>query len=103
MSFFEDMEKSLTEAIEMEKGNIPVKERKDMPAKTYYIANDEEELIDNLIQLRKSEHISQEELAVLTGITQQSISRFEKKKHNPSLKLFVSIVNAMGYKIQLVK
>ena len=34
MSFFEDIEKGLLEAIEMERGYIPTVERKDMPART---------------------------------------------------------------------
>lgn len=103
MSFFEDMEKSLLEAIEMEKGNIPVKERKGMAAPTFYVSDDDTILIDKVINIRKSENISQSELAEKTGSTQQAISRFENKMHNSSLKLFVSIVNALGYEIQFVK
>lgn len=103
MSFYEDMERALLEAIEIEKGNIPVKEREGMPAKTFYVADDDQKLIDNLIEIRKRENISQAELAEITGNSQQSISRFEKKTHSPSMKLFSSIVNALGYEVQLVK
>ena len=39
MSFYEDMKKSLLEAIEIEKGNIPVKKREGMLADTYYASN----------------------------------------------------------------
>lgn len=39
MGFYEDMEKSLLEAIEIEKGNIPLSERKDMLAPTFYAEN----------------------------------------------------------------
>ena len=35
MGFCEDMEKSLLEAIEMEKGNIPIVEKENMPAPTF--------------------------------------------------------------------
>lgn len=38
--FFEDTKNGLLQAIEIERGNIPVKERKNMPAKTYYIDTD---------------------------------------------------------------
>lgn len=103
MSFYEDMEKSLLEAIEMDKGNLPVKERVGMPVKTLYIADSDKDLIDKLIEIRKNEEISQEDLARMAGSTQQAISRLEKKTHSPSLKLFSSIVDAMGYKVQLVK
>ena len=41
MGFYKDMEKSLLEAIEIEKNNIPLKERENMPAPTYYIQDDD--------------------------------------------------------------
>lgn len=103
MSFYEDMERALLEAIEIEKGSIPVKEKKGMPAKTLYVADDEQKLIDDLIEIRKQENISQAELAERTGNSQQSISRFEKKMHSPSMKLYSKIVSALGYEVKLVK
>ena len=53
--------------------------------------------------LRKEQNMSQNKLAELTGNKQQAISRLEKNEHSPSLKLFYSIVNALGYDIKLVK
>lgn len=103
MSFYTDMERALLEAIEIEKGNVPLVERENMPARTYYVAEDEQKLIDELIEIRKSENMSQAELAHMTGNTQQAISRFEKKTHSSSMKLFSSVVNALGYEIRLVK
>ena len=103
MSFYEDMEKSLLEAIEIEKGNIPVTERKGMPAPTYYISESDKELVDELVEIRKKENISQKQLAEMTGNKQQAISRTEKKEHSPSLKLFCNLVNALGYELKLVK
>lgn len=103
MSFYEDMEKSLLEAIEIEKGNIPLKERKGMPAPTYYIPDNDKKLVENLIAIRKKENISQKDLAEMTGNSQQAISRFEKQTHSPSLKMFTNIVHALGYELKLVK
>ena len=103
MSFYEDMEKSLLEAIEMEKGNIPIAKREGMPAPTYYIADKDKELVDKLIEIRKKENVSQKQLAEMTGSKQQGISRFEKKEHSPSLKMFYSMVSALGYELQIVK
>lgn len=103
MGFFEDMEKALLEAIEMEKGNIPMVEREDMPAPTFYAADKERELIDELVNARKEQNMSQSQLAKLTGNKQQAISRMENKEHSPSLKSFSSIANALGYELQLVK
>ena len=60
-------------------------------------------MIDNIIALRKENNISQTELADLTGSNQQTISRFEKKAHSPSLVLFVKIIDALGYEMQIVK
>lgn len=103
MSFYEDMERALLEAIEIEKGNIPLTEREGMPAKTFYVAEDDQKLIDNLIEIRKKENVSQAELAEITGNSQQAISRFEKKTHSPSIKMFSNIINALGYEVHLVK
>lgn len=101
--FFDDTMQGLLEAIEIEKGNIPLKEKKDMPARTYYVADDDLQLIDKIVEIRKKENISQTELAEMTGDSQQAISRFEKKSHNASIKMFSKIVRALGYEIQLVK
>lgn len=38
MGFYEDIEKSLLEAIEMENGNLPLIQKESMPAPTYTVA-----------------------------------------------------------------
>lgn len=101
--FFNETMTGLLEAIEIEKGNISLIEKKGMPARTFYVADDDQKLIDDLIEIRKKENISQSELAKITGNSQQSISRFEKKIHSPSVKLLLNIAKALGYEIQLVK
>ncbi len=103
MGFYEDMEKALLEAIEIEKGNIPLKERENMPAPTFYVADDDDKLIDEIVEIRKAENMSQIELAKKAGSTQQAISRLERKTNSPSLKLLISILDALGYKLQIVK
>ena len=75
--FFDDTMQGLLQAIEIEKGNIPLTERKGMPASTL--------------------------LAKMTGNTQQAISRFEKKNHSPSLQTFCNILDALGYGIVIEK
>lgn len=101
--FFDDTMQGLLEAIEIERGSIPIVEKANMPATTFSVADDSKELIDKVVEIRKNQNISQTELAAMTGSSQQAISRFEKKSHNASIGLFSSIVNALGYKIQLVK
>lgn len=103
MGFYEDMEKSLLEAIEMEKGNIPLTKKENMPAPTFTASDKERELIDELINLRKEQNMSQNRLAELTGNKQQAISRIEKKEHSPSLKLFYSMLHALGYDLKIVR
>ncbi len=103
MSFYEDMEKSLLQAIVMEKGEIPLTERKNMPAPTFVAENKEKELIDEVVNIRRSQNVSQNKLAEMTGNRQQSISRMEKKENSPSLKMFCNMVNALGYDLKIVK
>lgn len=103
MGFYEDMEKSLLEAIEMEKGNIAVTQKENMPTPTFTASNREKALIDELVSLRKEQNITQNQLAQMTGNKQQSISRLEKKEHSPSLRLFSSLLDALGYDLQIVK
>ena len=101
--FFDETMQGLLEAVAIEKGKIPLTEKKGMPAPTFYAADKEKELIDELVGLRKKQNVSQRELAEMTGNKQQAISRMEKKEHSPSLKLFYSMVSALGYDLQIVK
>lgn len=103
MGFYEELEKGLLEAIAMEKGEIPIVEKENMPAPTFVAAEKEKNLIEEIVQIRKEQKLTQSKLAELTGTKQQTISRTENKEHSPSLKLFYSIVNALGYELKLVK
>ena len=101
--FFDDTMQGLLEAVAIEKGEISLEQKQNMPAPTFVASDKEKELIDELINIRKEKNISQSELAKLTGNKQQAISRLETKEHSPSLKLFYSMVNALGYDLKLVK
>ena len=103
MGMYNDIEKSLLEAIAIEKGNVQLSKRENMPALTLYAADKEHELIDELVKFRKEQNITQSQLAMMTGNKQQAISRTEKKEHSPSLKLFYSMARALGYEVKLVK
>lgn len=102
-SFFDDTMQGLLEAVEIEKGNISLIQKDNMPAPTFTASDKEKELIDEIVSLRKKQNMSQDQLAKLTGNRQQAISRLEKKEHSPSLKLFYSIVRALGYDLKIVK
>lgn len=101
--FFEDTMQSLLQAVAIDKGKIEMKEVEGFPAPTFRAEAIESDLIDSVINLRKESNISQTELADLTDVKQQNISRFEKKTHSPSLTFFVKVIDALGYKMELVK
>ena len=100
---FDDTMQGLLQAIEIEKGNIPLTEREGMPAPSFHVSSDDKELVDKLIEIRKQENVSQSELAKMTGNTQQAISRLEKKNHSPSLQTFCTVLDALGYGIAIEK
>lgn len=66
-------------------------------------SREEYRLIGEMISLRKTENITQEQLADMIGSKQQVISRIEKRENSPSLKNFCNILNALGYELQIVK
>ena len=80
-------------------------ERKNSPEfnKAWEESREEYRLIGEMISIRKKNKITQSKLAEITGNKQQVISRIEKKENNPSLKVFCNILNALGYKLQIVK
>ena len=48
--FFKDIMHSLIEAVEITKGNVPLTERKDVAALTYYVAEKHTSELQQLIQ-----------------------------------------------------
>jgi putative transcriptional regulator len=61
-----------------------------------YILQKEVNIIDNRIKLaRVAKNLSQEELAIKVGVTRQTIGLIESGKYNPTLKLCISIANAL--------
>lgn len=72
-------------------------------AKAWNESREEYKLIGEMISLRKAEKITQSQLAAITGSKQQVISRIEKKESRPSLKIFCSMLNTLGYELQIVK
>ena len=101
--FFNETMQGLLEAVAIDQGKIPMKKVERLAAPTLRAKDIEKNLIDDVISLRKESNLSQVELADLTDSTQQVISRFERKTHSPSLVLFVKIIDALGYEMQIVK
>lgn len=58
---------------------------------------------DFLINYRKENNLTQTDLAKKLGLTQQTISRLEKNKINPSLGFVKENLKKLGYKIKIEK
>ncbi|MFW5671500.1 MAG: helix-turn-helix domain-containing protein, partial [Acetivibrio ethanolgignens] len=56
-----------------------------------------------MVSLRKAEKMTQSEIAAITGNRQQVISRIEKRENSPSLRIFCNILDALGYRLKIVK
>ena len=68
------------------------------------IINDEEfDLICKYIKIRYESNISQRELATKIGIAQSTIARMEKNMHSMSISNFTKLLDALGYKLEIVK
>lgn len=61
----------------------------------------EYDIIQALIDARKSQCITQKELSDATGITQADISRIENGTRNPSLAMIKRLADGMGMQLKL--
>ena len=52
---------------------------------------------------RKSIHVTQEELALATGVSLSFFKLIEQGKANPSISVLENIIDALGYEIQIVQ
>ena len=61
----------------------------------------EYDIIQAMIDARKSQHMTQKELSEATGITQADISRIENGTRNPSLEMVKRLAAGMGMQLRL--
>ena len=61
----------------------------------------EYDIIQSLIDARKKNHMTQQELSQRTGITQADISRIENGTRNPSLALLKRLAEGMNMTLKL--
>lgn len=59
------------------------------------------DIIRAMIEARKQQHITQQELSKRTGITQADISRIENGTRNPSLDMIKRLAKGMGMRLKL--
>lgn len=57
---------------------------------------------NRLRQLREGKNLTQEDLAVLVGVSRQTIISLEKGKYNPSLTLAFLLAKSFGLSIEEV-
>ncbi|WP_099203496.1 helix-turn-helix transcriptional regulator [Miniphocaeibacter massiliensis] len=58
------------------------------------------ELITKIKYYRENLGMSQEELGLIVGVRRETISRLEKGKYNPSLKLAMDIAKIFNVKVE---
>ena len=61
----------------------------------------EYDIIQAMIDARKSQNMTQKDLAEATGITQADISRIENGTRNPSLEMVKRLAAGMGMRLKL--
>ena len=67
------------------------------------ISDEEFDLICKYIKLRNESNISQSELAKKVGIARSTIARMERNLHSISLGIFTKLLDALGYKLEIIK
>ena len=67
------------------------------------INDDEFGLICEYIKLRNESNISQSELARRVGVARSTVSRMERNLHSISLGTFIKLLEAINYKLEIVK
>jgi len=61
----------------------------------------EYDIIQAMIDARKSQNMTQKDLSEVTGITQADISRIENGTRNPSLEMLKRLAAGMGMQLKL--
>lgn len=75
---------------------------KDPEVKTAYDElSCEYDIIQAMIDTRKTQHMTQKDLSKATGITQADISRIENGTRNPSLAMLKRLAAGMGMRLKV--
>ena len=67
----------------------------------YEVLQPEYDIIQAMIDARKSQNMTQKDLSAATGITQADISRIENGTRNPSLEMVKRLAAGMGMRLKL--
>lgn len=61
----------------------------------------ESQIVRAIVEGREAQHLTQDQLALATGIHQASISKLERGDGNPSLRTLKRLAAGMGMKLKL--
>jgi DNA-binding XRE family transcriptional regulator len=78
-------------------------ENDDELKKAYDYAQHEYEIIKQLVKMRNEMGLTQSDVAIKSGLTQQMVSRIETIGNSPTLKNFIKYVDSLGLEIKLEK
>lgn len=67
----------------------------------YKKIRNEYNLIEKFVETRKRKNITQKELAEVTGVSQQAISRLELEKHMPKIDTFIKILDGLDLELTI--
>lgn len=67
----------------------------------YKKIKNEYNLIEKFVETRKRKNITQKELAEVTGVSQQAISRLELEKHMPKIDTFIKILDGLDLELTI--
>lgn len=68
----------------------------------YEIEDIEYQLIENLITKRKNMNLTQKDIASITGMSQQAVSRIEKYGNKPSLTNLIKYMRALNLDLNVI-
>ena len=58
-------------------------------------------IVDQLIEIRKRNHLTQQDIANATGMQRGNIARIESKKYVPTLEVLMRYADCLGYTIRM--
>lgn len=84
--------------------SIVTEERKEKKFDSEYKKIKQEyKLIEKLIEARKEKNITQKELATITGVSQQAISRLELERHIPKMDTFIKVLDGLDLELTITQ
>ena len=89
---------NIDEIMDSQYGKVGTVEREDFRKEAYFYC-----MGQVILDARKQEKITQEELATRIGASKSYISRIEKGLIDPSISTFYRIMEALGLRIEIVK